>query len=636
MVHQIYCTHCTHGNSALERREGELARRMLGYSARAGSLDARELRRYYRQIERYLYYYLPRDTPAETKLRLTASSAPRRLVYYPSAGGLQVTAQVCYRQTDTEGRPGSYFAHVLFREEKDGPQGWSEQDCLKLWNAAGWVEEDSPDIPFLLPPLDSLDEVLAGRRPAVDDHVFLGFLSTPAEASFDDPAGVVPQRWRKADAGQRRRLFTDVLAAFLDGTGARREPLVLVVEPSLAALLFYGVVRMLPAGAIRQGISFSTFEPNADRASAALAATCFFDPAKADLRPEAYRSRGYALNTYSGRRTEGRRQALYAEMMVERLLERGWEAVDWRLATFQSAGATGLEDLDALAGVDRLVSALLDPRQTSLDESWRRSPMAARYLRQALARRLAELEDPRPALEAIVGRPAQLTILELLASEPEIPGTGSIVGYLLERLTGEQVAALLKIDAISTSTKIDVLARYVTAKAELPPGCEWLWSRGGKTGGESESLLVPLLLKLDANALARFYQNGAGEHSDDFLIALLDVCRRHPPARAALTQIVQAAEGKAILSLYGSLGPALFEDYPADEPALAARLRQMLGTLPERPSQFSRRLDLLLAGRHLLPDADQGVVTAWANLRKAIIDVGRLQSQRSGLLRQPP
>jgi hypothetical protein len=34
---------------------------MLGYSARAGSAEAGELRHYYRQVEPHLYYYLPRD-----------------------------------------------------------------------------------------------------------------------------------------------------------------------------------------------------------------------------------------------------------------------------------------------------------------------------------------------------------------------------------------------------------------------------------------------------------------------------------------------------------------------------------------------------------------------------------------------
>ena len=117
-IRQMYCTHCTHGTSALERREGELAQRIFGYTVRAGSQEAGELRKTYRQVEPYIYYYLPRDTPSEEKLRLSAGTAPRRLFFTPSAGGLQLVGQVCYRQTDSEGRPGSYFAHLLFQEEK--------------------------------------------------------------------------------------------------------------------------------------------------------------------------------------------------------------------------------------------------------------------------------------------------------------------------------------------------------------------------------------------------------------------------------------------------------------------------------------------------------------------------------------
>ena len=133
-IHQIYCTHCTHGSSALERREGELSHRMLGYSARAGSVEAVELRRYYRQVERYTYYYLPRDTPGEEKRRLTAATAPWRMVYLPSTGGLQIVGQVVYRPTDTEGRPGSYFAHVLFRDEKPVVSGYKS-------NSDNWLQQ---------------------------------------------------------------------------------------------------------------------------------------------------------------------------------------------------------------------------------------------------------------------------------------------------------------------------------------------------------------------------------------------------------------------------------------------------------------------------------------------------------------
>jgi len=640
-IHQIYCTHCTHGSSALERREGELADRMLGYSARAGSLESRDLRQYYRQIERYAHYYLPRDTPGEEKLRLTASTAPRRLVYHPSAGGLQVVGQVCYRQTDTEGRPGSYFAHVLFRDEKDGQRPWSQLDCLKLWGATGWVEEDSPHIPYLLRPLGSLDEMLDGRRAAIDDHVFLSFLGTPVGGSFDDPEGVIPERWRQMDAARRCSLFTEAFRGFLEMSGARRESLLLVIEPSAAALVFYGIIRLLPAGPVRDSVSFSTFEPNADRVGTSLAATSFHSPEKTDLRPEAYRSRGFAVNTFSNRRSENRgRQASYAQTMVRRLLTRGWETVDWSLGSFESAGAGGPEDLNALAAVDALVPALFDPRQPPPGDDWRRRPMAANYLRQAVARRISRLSDPAARLGPIVGQPAHLTILELIATEPEDPGTRVAAQFLLEKLPGEHVAELLKVEAVSSEAKVGVLVRYVTTHGSLPPGCDFLWSEPPPAPGPqtpaAEPMLWQVLARLDRNVLVEFYRRAAGQHSSAFLLGLLGACRLQRSAQAGLGQIVRAVDDGVLLSLFQSHGPAFFRDYPDDEPALGARLHAMVASLTKHVPQFPERLDVVLAGRHLLPDDDQDVVTAWASLRRTVQDVCRLQVEKSGILRKRP
>jgi len=646
-IHQIYCTHCTHGNSALERREGELARRMLGYSARAGSLEARDLRRYYRQIERYVYYYLPRDTPGEAKLRLTASSAPRRLVFHPSTGGLQVVGQVCYRQTDTEGRPGSYFAHVLFREEKDEGPRWSQLDCLKLFGGPGWVEEDSPHIPFLLQPLASLDQMLGPRRAAVDDHVFLSFLTTPAGGSFDDPAGVIPDRWRRMEAVERCGLFTEAFRGFLEISGERRESLLLVIESSMAALVFYGIMRLVPAGPVRDRVSFSTFEPNTDRVGTSLAATSFYDPEKTDLRPDAYRSRGFAINTFSGRRTESRRpQAQYARTMVWRLVEQGWEAVDWSLASFESAGARGVEDLEALAAVDHLVPALFDPRAASLSDQWRRSPMTTDYLRQAVVRQLSALSDPAGSLGPIVGRPAHQAILELIATEPETPGVRGVVEFLLARLPGEKIAELIRLDGVSSEAKVDVLVRHVTSHGELPAGCDHLWNEvveAGRTPGSGPSpdraagpLLGRVLSRLDLNTLGQFYERVAGQHAAAFLAGLTGASKRHPATRAGLTHIVGTVDDQVLLSLFRSHGPAFFQAYPDDEPALGVRLHAMVGSLAQHVRQFPERLDLVLAGRHLLPDEDQDLLTAWANCRRAMLDVDRLQGQRSGILRQRP
>ena len=642
-IHQMYCTHCTHGSSALQRQQGELADRMLGYSARGGSLEAGPLRRCYRQIERYVYYYLPRDTPTEAKLGLDASSAPRRLVYLPSADGLPLVAQVCYRPTDTQGRPGSYFAHVLFRQQRDGQPGFSSLECLKLWGAPGWVEEDSPEIPFLLEPLRSLDDMFGRRRPAVDDDVLLGFLQSPPGGPFDDPGGVIPARWRQKPAAERTALLRDALLGFLQADGSRRESLLLVVEPPVAALVFYGIVRLLPEGSLREGISFSTFEPNTDRLCTTLAATQFHDSQATDLRPEVYRSGSPVINTFLGRRSEPRPgESPYAEVVLGRLLEKGWAAVDHTLGAMRTAGARRIDDLQRLAAVDRVVPVLLRTGQSPAGRPWRSSPVAKGYLQQALGRALGELSAPEAQLAALVGRPAQLAILELAAGRTALPGTEAAVQFLLARLPKERIAELLTLEDVAPQRKADVLARYVAAHAELPPGCEALWTEAARppkarTRADDELLLPQVLARLDLKTLERFYRNVAGRHGPHFFMALRESCSHKGAERVPLTRIVEAMDDEALLSLLGSLGPGFLKGYPADEPALGRRLQGILRTLPEHLGQFQARLDVILAGEHLLPEpADRRVAAAWGACCQAILQIGELQNQKSGVLRRAP
>jgi len=635
VIHQIYCTHCTHGSSALEQHRGELAHRMLGYSARAGSLEGGQLRAVYRQIERYIYYYLPRDTPGEEKLRLAASSAPRRMIYLPSTARLQMAAQVCYRQTDTEGRPGSYFAHVLFRSETNDRRQWSGLDCLKLWQARGWVQDDSPDIPFLLPPLGSLAEMLGTVRPAIDDQVLLSFLRAPAGGPFDDPGGVIPQRWRNTDPARRSELLADSLGRLLEIDPGRRESLLLVVEPSMSALLFYGVLRLLPRNGIGATISFSTFEPNADRLSTTLAATHFHDSETTDLRPEHYRSRGQAVNTYLDRRSDRRRPgALYASTMVQRLLQEGPQAVDRVLQDMLSAGARTFDDLERLARVERLVPVLFDPHQAATRRQLRDGPMRTDYLRRTLAREFSIMGDPTGRLHPLLGTPNHLAILELLATEPEIPAARAAVDYLIENLPDGKIPELVGLATVAPEHKVAVLARHVAVRGTLPSGCEDLWSESARG---IHPLLPPLLARLDLKTLEEFYGNVAGSHGDAFVMALLESGRRDGPGQSAPARIVSLMDEPALLSVAGRYGDAFFKRYPSDEPALGKMLQEMLRTLPEHVAQFNQRLDTVLMGRALLPeDVDQNAATAWSNCRRAMQDIGRLQGGKSGVLRQRP
>ena len=135
IIHQIYCTHCTFGSSALERRHGEMASQVTGWDARAGSLQGSELRRCYRQLLPLVRYRLPLDASQDDNLRFDADTAPRRLFYHPATNGLRILGQFSHRQTDASPhhRPGAYFGHVLFADANSDP--WSVLDCLKLWGA---------------------------------------------------------------------------------------------------------------------------------------------------------------------------------------------------------------------------------------------------------------------------------------------------------------------------------------------------------------------------------------------------------------------------------------------------------------------------------------------------------------------
>jgi hypothetical protein len=620
----------------LERREGELAHRTLGYSVRAGSLDASELRKCYRQIERYVYYYLPRDTPGEEKLCRTAATAPRRLVYLPG-DELQIAGQVCYRPTDSEGRPGSYFAHVLFRDAHYGGPAWSAVDCLRLWHAAGWVEEDTPRHAFRLPPLSTLDALLKGERPAIDDHVLWSFVATPANGTFDDPRGVIPTRWRGQDPAVRRALLADALDSLLEIGGAER--LLLVVEPELAALVFYGMFRLLPRGSLCERASFSTFEPNPDRLCTTLAATTFHEPLSSELHPEAYRSGGVVINTFTQRRTERRRgPGLYASYVVARLAEHGWPAVDRMLAHMQACGAKDSTLLEPLAATDRLLPALLSS-QAPADRSWRQRPKAVEYVRCQLVQDLSGMGGDDVGLRSLAGTPAQRLILELVAAEGG--ACRAAIEFLLQSLPPDWAGEVVAYPSLSLSDKAGLLASYVAHRGDLPAGSEWIWDQADKMlgghGKPAETLLVHVLAGLEPPGLERFYLVTASSRADIFLPCVLEMCRLRGGQWEPLTRLLARADDTALLSLYHRRGAAFFSQYPDGEPAMAERLCHMSWTLTAHPMSFVPRLEMILAAQENLGDeGERQRALAWDRCRKSLFEIARLAREGSGRWRRQP
>lgn len=621
-IQQVYCTHCTYGTSALEQREGELADRVLGYSARAGSLERNELKSDYRAIERFLYYYLPSDTPPEEKQRLDAASAPRRLFFCPSMGKLQMVGQVAYRQYDTAGRLGSYFAHVLFGDRS--AEAWSALDCLRLWDAP-WVQEDSSNHPYKLPPLERPDGLWAGASPAIGDDVLIRFLQSSPVSAGGEADRVIGERWQVAPDQQRIDLLVNALQGLLALGTQRRDNILLVVEPGIAALVFYGVARLLPKS-MCEGLGFSTYEPNAERLPVTLAATTFFDPHSTDVRSELYRRRGLVINTYLDRVSEaGPPRGNYARFIVEQLLEEGWPTVDRLLQSFESAGAKRPEDLEALAKMHGIVSQVLSaspPEETS----WRKSEVAGRYLTRELQYQLAEAPAGWPQLHRVIGTPNHLTVLELVATDRMPAELQRPAQFLLKKFPLDRIAELVSSPLLGRWAKLEALVSNVTTLGRLPDDCQLFEGPGSKMQPSAPSALLPdVLAKLPEPVLRHLYETIDDGQRMAFLQALVIACREQLPPSPALkrllleivTQLDDAQFLEALLQYHDDLTACC----PPPEPALARRLGRALYELPDHAKNFEKWPSVLdqWKGYFEHPNLAERRLAEWSKVRSCLL-----------------
>ena len=459
------------------------------------------------------------------------------------------------------------------------------------------------------------------------------------------------------EAEQRRAWFVQALASLLKIGTNRNESVLLVAEPSVSALVFYGIVRLLPQGPLRDEISFSTFEPQPERIATVLAATWFTDPEVTGRRPDAARVRGLAVNTLLDPRSPAPlpaargEEARYAAWIVRLLVEGGWKKVDERLQMLHAAGPWRFEDLDALAAVEDFVPELLagvrstgfsrnpgeEPPEGGTTNSatgnaggQQRSPLADAYLRLVLARQLAAMDRPAQQLASLVGTPAHLIVLELAA----LQGTASVrraVEFLIESLPPDQIAPFLGLEGVPYGAKLSVLACHVLAHSELPPGCESLWDRPAEQGS-ARSFLADLLARLDNRALDLFCKRVVPRHREALVVGLREACRQKETKRGALSATVKTLDEPALLSLFHNQGAEFLADYPAGESELGLKLGEILRRLPEGAEQFRRAARILLiAGWDLLPDdEDRECVTAWKSCREAILDADRCRVRKLG------
>jgi hypothetical protein len=360
MIEQLLCTHCTFRSSALEDATGDASNKVLGYSVRASSLsDKAKLRDEFRAIERLLSYDLPADAAADHKTSLDAQTAPLRLCFFPDISGRQVLGQLAYRQFDTANRPGSYFGHLLVG---DTSSPWSAIDCLRLWGISdadgrtGWVNSDRADGFPRLEALKSLGQWLTAGKPWLCDKVVQSFLRTGTAAVGNTSATCISARWSSETSREDRTLLVATMLQCLLQNDALPS-IVLAIEPSAAAVVFYAVIRMLPES-LRAGMSFSTYESDPMRSAVRLVATTFVEGA-GELRLQGKTGHSLVVNTFrrpwlpsvGSQPSPGRYAAWATQMLLEGKTDRLDDISQSIIKTWRKVPPTHLE-LDQLLDVE--------------------------------------------------------------------------------------------------------------------------------------------------------------------------------------------------------------------------------------------------------------------------------------------
>lgn len=656
-IHRLLCTHCTFGTSELESSSGDNAGKVLGYSVRKSSLPDAErgqLRQVFRAVERLLSYALPKDATAVDKETLTADTAPRRLIFVPNLGGWQVAGQVSYRTYDTSQppRPGSYFADLVVAKAADprsrDPQAsWSPCDVLALWAVAcdrkphrdcGWwiaseaelttVEAEGPWKPTAPA---SVAAVREPRPPLIDDALAHRFLSAVDVAA--DP--LVPARWWAMPPERRRELVAHMLQATLAGPArGGRETVTIAAEPSVAAVLFYIVCRLLPRR-IAAGVSFSTYEPAPERPLTGLVATTFLNEQAptADLPPE-LAQRGFACNTFRDAAHYGRCQPPpeqgYARRLIALAAENDWPGIDSLLTSLDAEGLKPA-DLDRLIEIDNLVDEYFrGARPKGLDV--RRSPQEARFLRE----RFRSILESQAATRA--DWPSDLLEAAIFCLEGDLESlwqsSGPVHALLVKHIPAddEGLARLLEPPKgmPAPPRPIVVAATVAAALRARPPHLPKAFVKYCRTArdGRNRSAAVDLLREV-VRDLPDDRRDGllVGVDSASFTDLLLDVVRslgppEREPLRRTLTELLSNCVEKLTAKDLGAATELLArqsdvaESISANHPGLQTHLDDFFRVLLDDTAREP--------GRHLVDEAGRSRVAGLQRWADHALDRGRV------------
>ena len=671
-IQQLYCTHCTYGSSALHRHTGNVKDQPFEYSTRAGSIRQSASHQTFQQFESQIFrgLPLPSDTPADFRRQRSGANSPwRRLVVAGSQAG-NLIAHVAYRTADTSKPPriGSYFAHVLIQETADtAGRAWSLADALQMWGSDFWVVEDRDSHPFELATVTDLRR-LPGFGKVINDDVLISFLTTAAGGKFHDGSATnqrhelsqtcaIPERWRRRPAEERLALFTTLFQSVLKLNLERRERLLLAVEPSVAALLFYGVVRLLPRNGLVEQLSVSTFEPHDESSSFVLSATDFFDPEKTDLSPNAVRG-GIAINSYSKKSLPVEPATPYLTTMLNAFLDpsEGVAGVEKRREEFAQLAAAGLnsiKDIEQFLSADGLAERFVQTSTANLvsdrELASLSQPAARQKFRNRIVSRLKELPENHELWRVLAASSARtLSIIRVLREQPTLTGSDEILERLCDGIPARELPRFFEDELIPAELRLSRLQREVMATKQLPEGCDFLWTQ--KAGAAADAPLLermfgvldasqldPFCRTVVASAVARREITGPRVQKMLTLLAKpskTDEVKRREILVPILTDKVFSGDDWEVLLRNPELRAALYDVIPANERFLQNRLVEILDELPQSGSRFFARVDLLKASLSRIPTERREDVAVWSKVRGHLQSLKDLQTSPQGGLSQ--
>lgn len=484
---QLLCTHCTYGSCVFQRATGDMAKQPLGYNVRAATPGAQNLQQDYLHLEHFLAYSLPSDVPVDAKMKMTARQSPPALFYHPDVHEKSVVGQVVYRQTDTYGRLGSYFGHLIYAETNITP-AFTAREALKLYQAPGWVLEDSADLPLDLAPLAELGELrhdtkspLSHSQVANLIDIFLKKQPGPTSPNIQE---IIPQRLWKQTQEQRKALLAEVVQTIVEALD-QSATVLLVAEPGLAAFLYAATLRLLPKGTAAETMSFSTFESQWQSPRTQVAATWFDQPTAHDVADTKYAdSSCYVFNTFTGRRSVKKASGGYARYLLDLWLKRDLAEVDAQLnmmAADQITQASALEGYVAEIAQCELAQqqgeAIFDHNYTSKYPQTRFSdnPRIRAALQRGVYQAVTKLLHSGK-VKGTLGSDAHWRVLDALQL-PVNKEIETVFNQYRDNIPDDQLHIAMRHEALSAKEKIVLLKSYFNKHKKLPPTYEKeLWS----------------------------------------------------------------------------------------------------------------------------------------------------------------